>query len=72
MAVMRRHPTIRPVQAGYAALCVPCIDRRWTSIGLNELDWFETVKLCKVCLGTNKSPIPLAEVVAKREINNGR
>lgn len=39
--------------------------------GLNDLDWFTDMKSCDKCVGTNREPIPLAEVINLRILKIG-
>ena len=54
---------IRPRIGDYNIFCEVCLDRFHNDGALNTLDWSAIVKSCSFCVGTNRCPIPLAEVI---------
>lgn len=55
----------------YGATCSTCYDKGSMS-SMDVLDWYFEISNCELCAGTFRVPIPLAEVIAKQEMNNGR
>ena len=47
--------------------CLSC-HMRTMDAGLNDLDWYALMKTCESCVGTNREPIPLAEVFNLRDL----
>ena len=69
---MQRHyfmgHEIREDRQDYNIFCPRCIAMFINLKGLSELDWFGEVERCYGCLGTNRSPIPTAEVIDIRKM----
>ncbi len=61
---------IHPDIGDYHVFCPSCIDAHEANQGLNDLDWSDLVDMCWDCMGTNRCPIPLAEVKKVRKIGN--
>lgn len=54
---------IRPDMGDYHVYCETCLQRFYNDRGLNTLDQCSVIRSCNSCMGTNRCPIPLAEVL---------
>lgn len=61
---------IRPEIGDFNVFCETCMSRFYRDRGLNQLDHKYVIEHCHNCNGTNRCPIPLAEVMNIRKIGN--